>query len=167
MQDFEIERRWLISGFPEAQGLACLKRAAVRQGYIATAPTVRIRESIPENGTPSYVLCFKGKGQLARTEVELPLTKAEFDRLAVFTGRDLVTKRFRVYALPGGERLEVSLVDEGRATSFYYAEVEFDSEDEANAFAPPPFLGEEKTHDASFSMSSYWRRTRGEAASAT
>lgn len=161
MQDVEIERRWLIDGFPDSEGLPCVKRAAVRQGYIATAPTVRIRESVPEQGEPAYMLCFKGKGRLARTEIELPLAKQDFDKLCAFTGQNLVTKRFRVYELPGGEHLEVSLVDEEQPTAFFYAEVEFASLEEADAFVAPPFLGKEKTHDASFSMNAYWQRTRG------
>ena len=59
----EIERKWLIGGFPQNLPLVC--EAAVRQGYVATAPVVRIRESVQE-GAARYVLCFKGKGTLAR-----------------------------------------------------------------------------------------------------
>ena len=161
----EIERKWLIEGFPEDAGLPCIKRAAVRQGYIATAPVVRIRESVSESGT-RYVLCFKGKGTLAREEIETDIDRETFEKLCVFTGKDLVTKRYRVYALPGGEQLEVSLVDEGRATAFYYAEVEFPTQAAAHAFVPPDFLGEEKTEDPAFSMSRYWRSTRGQAEAA-
>ena len=68
---------------------------------------------------------------------------------------------YRVYALPGGERLEVSLVDAGRPTAFFYAEVEFPTVEAARAFVPPPFLGEEKTESGDFSMSAYWHATRG------
>ena len=45
----EIERKWLIEGFPA--DLPLVSQAAMRQGYIATAPAVRIRESTTENGT--------------------------------------------------------------------------------------------------------------------
>ena len=63
--------------------------------------------------------------------------------------------------VPGGERLEVSLVDAGRPTAFFYAEVEFPTVEAARAFVPPPFLGEEKTESGDFSMSAYWHATRG------
>ena len=53
----EIERNWLIDGFPA--GLPLLKEARVRQGYISTAPVVRIRESVNADGC-RCVLCFKG-----------------------------------------------------------------------------------------------------------
>ena len=103
----EIERKWLIDGFPA--GLPLLKEARVRQGYISTAPVVRIRESVNADGC-RCVLCFKGEGTLAREEVETDISAELFRRLTAFTGQDLVTKDYRVYALPGGERLEVSLV---------------------------------------------------------
>ena len=130
----EIERKWLIDGFPA--GLPLLKEARVRQGYISTAP-------------------------VAREEVETDISAELFRRLTAFTGQDLVTKDYRVYALPGGERLEVSLVDAGRPTAFFYAEVEFPTVEAARAFVPPPFLGEEKTESGDFSMSAYWHATRG------
>ena len=99
----EIERKWLIEGFPA--GLPLVAQAAMRQGYIATAPAVRIRESTNEAGT-QYILCFKGTGTLAREEIETPIDKALFQRLEAFIGKPLVTKAFRAYALPGGETLE-------------------------------------------------------------
>ena len=37
----EIERKWLTDGWPE--GLEETKRILMRQGYITTRPTVRIR----------------------------------------------------------------------------------------------------------------------------
>ena len=156
----EIERKWLVNGFPPEGLWPCIHEACVRQGYIATAPVVRIRESVC-GAHAQYILCFKGKGTLAREEVETEIDKETFDKLCVFTGEDLVTKEYKVYTLPHGEALEVSLVDAHRPTAFYYAEVEFDSLAAAHAFVPPAFCGEEKTEDAAFSMSRYWHETRG------
>ncbi|MEG1074178.1 MAG: CYTH domain-containing protein [Ruthenibacterium sp.] len=156
----EIERKWLVDGFPADGTWPLLKEAAVWQGYIATAPVVRIRESRTEDKS-TYVLCFKGKGTLAREEIETDISQELFDKLTVFTGKDLVRKDYKVYLLPGGEHLEVSLVDAGRASAFYYAEVEFDTLAAAHAFVPPAYLGAEKTESADFSMSAYWKKTRG------
>ena len=74
-----------------------------------------------------------------------------------------MTKEFKVYRLPGGELLEVSLVDEGLPSQFFYAEVEFPTVEAAHAFTPPADigLGEEKTESGDFSMSAYWHKTRG------
>ena len=150
----EIERRWKIAGFPE--NLPLLRQAHMRQGYIATAPVVRIRTD-----EARCVLCFKGKGTLAREEIETDIDAETFRRLEAFIGKPLVSKDYRVYALPDGRRLEVSLVDAGRPTAFFYAEVEFPTVEAARAFVPPPFLGEEKTESGDFSMSAYWHATRG------
>ena len=152
----EIERRWKIAGFPD--NLPLLRKAHMRQGYIATEPVVRIRT----DGT-RCVLCFKGKGTLAREEIETDLDPDTFRRLEAFIGKPLVSKDYRVYALPDGRKLEVSLVDEDLPTRFFYAEVEFSSVEEAHAYTPPRNIGllEEMTEDRGFSMSAYWKRTRG------
>ena len=151
----EIERRWKIAGFPE--NLPLLRQAHMRQGYIATAPVVRIRTD-----GARYVLCFKGKGTLAREEIETDIDAETFRRLEAFIGKPLVSKDYRVYALPDGRRLEVNLVDEDLPTCFFYAEVEFDTVEQAQAYVPPADIGlqEEMTEDRGFSMSAYWKRTR-------
>ena len=151
----EIERRWKIAGFPE--NLPLLRQAHMRQGYIATAPVVRIRTD-----GARCVLCFKGKGTLAREEIETDIDAETFRRLEAFIGKPLVSTDYRVYALPDGRRLEVSLVDEDLPTCFFYAEVEFDTVEQAQAYVPPADIGlqEEMTEDRGFSMSAYWKRTR-------
>lgn len=150
----EIERRWLIDAFP--QQLPLLYASQMRQGYVATDPVVRIRESVRTDST-SYILCFKGEGTLSREEIEMPISQEMFQKLETFIGKPLIEKIFRAYRLPGGETLEVSLVDH----NFFYAEVEFESVCAANAFSAPAFLGEEKTESQSFSMRRYWLDTRG------
>lgn len=157
----EIERKWLVEGYPPDGLYPCVRSSVQMQGYLATNPAVRVRETRCE-GVSEYVLCIKGKGTLAREEIELELDKETFDRLCALLCGALVRKDHRVYRLPTGELLEVSLVDADRPTAFYYAEVEFDSMEQANAFVPPAYLGEEKTEDPAFSMSSYWRKTCGE-----
>lgn len=158
MQNCEIERKFLIDGFPEH--LPLLETATVWQGYISSDPVVRIRKKETANGV-GYRLCFKSKGTLVRTEVELDLTAEKFDALTALLAVPLIRKDFRVYRLDDGRRLECSLVDDGAPTAFYYAEVEFSSEQEARAFVPPLFLGEEKTEDPAFTMSRYWERKKG------
>ena len=153
----EIERKFLIDGFPE--GLQELSRAEVCRGYLCVRPTVRIRRSRGAAGT-DYRLCFKGEGTIARQEVELPLEPETFARLEELLEMPLVRKDYRVYALPDGLKLECSLVDEETPTAFYYAEVEFASLEEAYAFQPPPFLGREVTEERGYSMGEYWEKKR-------
>ena len=149
----EIERKFLISGFPE--GLPLLGEAVLEQGYLCTEPVVRIR-SKEQDGRTTYRLCFKGEGRLVRQETELDLTAEQFAELQNLLRAPMVRKDFRVYALPGGERLECSLVD----GAFFYAEVEFPTVEAARAFTPPAFLGREVTEEAGFSMSDYWKTRR-------
>ena len=157
----EIERKWLIAGFPAEGTFPLLCEKQTQQGYISTRPVVRIRKSEAQDGARRFVLCFKGEGTLAREEIETDIDEALFARLTAFTGKNLVKKHYRAYRLPDGHVLEVSCVDEGTPDSFFYAEVEFESVQAAEAFAPPAVLGEEKTYDPAFSMSRYWLRTRG------
>ena len=149
----EIERRWLVEGWPALTPSAVLQ---MDQGYFAVRPAIRIRREAVLGGETRYVLCFKGDGTLAREEIELPLDVDTYERLRGLLKAPLVHKTYKVYPLPDGRRLEVSLVDEGEPQAFYYAEVEFDSVEEANAFVPPAFLGADVTENPAFSMSVYW-----------
>lgn len=154
----EIERKWLVADFPD---LPCKSRARMRQGYISAAPTVRIREKTGA-GAPSFRLCFKGKGTLAREEIETDISAELFARLERFIGKPLIKKDYRTYDVGDGLTLEVSRVDEGLPTEFCYAEIEFSTEAEALAFDASrlPFLGKELTEVPGSSMSAYWTRTR-------
>ena len=152
----EIERKFLLGAFPE---LPVLEESVLYQGYLCTKPVVRIRSRKKADGT-TYELCFKGEGTLVRQEIELPIEEKVFSDLAELIGKPLVRKDFKVFRLPGGEKLECSFVDAGTPWEFRYAEVEFPTVEAAIAFAPPEFLGREVTEEASFSMSSYWTKTR-------
>ncbi len=158
MANIEIERKWLIDGFPN---MPHGSESFQEQAYLAFEPcTVRIRKSVCEGKNlcedkTDYTLTIKGGGTLARTEVETPLSAGQYAALKAIAAAPAATKKYRRYALPGGLVLECSLVDEGEPCAFYYAEVEFESEEAANAFAPPPFLGREVTFEPGQSMAAY------------
>ena len=162
----EIERKWLTGGWPE--GLEERARILMRQGYITTRPTVRIR-SEARGGVTQYVLCFKGaagKDGLAREEIETNIAPELFAKLEAFIGRPLIEKEQRRYALPGGLTLEVNQVDRGQPGEFFYAEVEFPTKEAALAWQPPgetaEYLSREVTGEPGQSMAAYWVQTRGE-----
>lgn len=162
----EIERKWLTDGWP--QGLEEQRRILMRQGYITTRPTVRIRSEASGDVT-EYVLCFKGAAGpdgLAREEIETNIDLELFAKLEAFVGRPLIEKEQRRYALPGGLTLEVNQVDRGQPGEFFYAEVEFPTK-EAAALAWQPgelgeYLSDEVTGKPGQSMAAYWTETRGE-----
>lgn len=150
----EIERKFLMDQFPP---LVPEREAEIEQGYLCHEPVIRIRRKT-ENGQTSARLCFKGKGTLIRSEVELDLDAEQYDQLRALLPEAPIRKRFRTYRLPDGHTLECSLVDDGEPTAFYYAEVEFCSEAEARQFVAPDFLGREVTEDPSYTMSAYAAR---------
>lgn len=161
----EIERKWLTDGWP--QGLEEQRRILMRQGYITTRPTVRIRSEASGDVT-EYVLCFKGAAGpdgLAREEIETNIAPELFAKLEAFIGRPLIEKEQRRYALPGGLTLEVNQVDRGRPGEFFCAEVEFPTREAALAWQPGElgeYLSDEVTGKPGQSMAAYWTETRGE-----
>ena len=162
MANLEIERKFLIDGFPDLPAQRC---AQTEQGYLCHPPVVRIRRTT-EQGVDRYILCFKGKGTLVRSEMEMTLTAEQYDTLYQMLAEPTVRKDYRTYVLPDGHILECSHVDSGEPTAFWYAEVEFASESDAVQFIPPSFLGREVTEDPAFTMSAYAKRkaqiTRGD-----
>lgn len=161
----EIERKWLTDGWP--QGLEEQRRILMRQGYITTRPTVRIRSEASGDVT-EYVLCFKGAAGpdgLAREEIETNIDPELFAKLEAFVGRPLIEKEQRRYALPGGLTLDVNQVDRGRPGEFFYAEVEFPTKEAALTWQPGElgeYLSDEVTGKPGQSMAAYWTETRGE-----
>ena len=154
MMNVEIERKWMVRGWPN--NLELLYTEKMRQGYISTSPTVRIRDE-----DSKYILCFKSKGKLSRKEIEMEISKDKFDELEDLIGLPLIDKVRKTYLLSDGHHLEVNLVDE----KFYYAEVEFSNEEEALSFNPQDvnlgdYLNDEVTYQKGQSMAAYWIETR-------
>lgn len=160
----EIERKWMVKGWPEAD-LPLLSEQSMRQGYIDVRPTVRIREEKTRGKKTDYILCFKSAGLLSRQEIEMPLSEEQFRKLEQFIGLPLIPKIRRTYRLPDGLCLEVNHVDEGQPTEFWYAEVEYETEEQARAWDPASaglrsYLNEDVTEQPGQSMGAYWERTR-------
>lgn len=152
MQQVEIERKWLMECYPDLPHIA---EVVQWQAYLSLQPvTVRIR-SVESGEKKEYWLTIKGKGGLKRTEVEMKLDEERFSALSQLVETPSAVKRLRTYALPNNHILECSLVDEGEPTAFYYAEVEFSTEEEANAFIPPDYLGREVTGQPGYTMAAY------------
>lgn len=160
MKYTEIERKWLMDGFPN---LPYTCEEMMEQGYLSFDPvTVRIR-CITQGGASTHLLTIKGRGTLQRTEVETPLSAGQCEALAALLPAPPVKKRLRRYPLPNGLELECSLVDEGAPSAFYYAEVEFDTEAAAHAFVPPAFMGREVTGEPGYTMAAYYRKKLAES----
>ena len=165
----EIERKWMVNGWPEGSGFPVLplkEEFAMRQGYISVHPTVRIREEALKGGKTDYILCFKSGGGLAREEIERSIDKELFDELEQkIIGKPLIEKVRRSYLLPDELVLEVNHVDAGQPTEFWYAEVEYRSVEQARAWDPSTcglaeYLNDDVTDQPGQSMGEYWNQTR-------
>lgn len=133
----EIERKFLVKEIPvRLTDYPCLQ---IEQGYLNTDPVVRIRRT---NNT--YTLTYKGKGLMVREEYNLPLNRTAFCHLKEKIDGLLIQKRR--YLLPYQDKYTIELdIFDGSHAPLVLAEVEFETEEEANAFIPPEWFGEDVT----------------------
>lgn len=154
----EIERKFLVSGFPT--DLELLREVEIEQGYVSIEPEVRIHRAVDHsNGKTDYRMTLKGNGDLTRTEIKTDIAEKFYYDAVKLLGKPMIQKDYRAYRL-GDFILEVCHVDEGLESEFWYAEIEFSSEEEAKGFVPMEYLGEEITYDDRYKMKNYWEKTR-------
>jgi len=133
----EIERKFLINELPA--DIKSYDFHMIEQGYLCTDPVVRIRRQNDE-----YFLTYKSKGFLMREEVNLPLSKDAYQHLKSKVD-GIIIRKIR-YLLPLEDNLTIELDAFDRPyETLLMAEVEFNSEEEAKAFTPPHWFGEEVT----------------------
>ena len=145
----EIERKFLVKQLPE--NLAQYPCRHISQAYVCTDPVIRVRQK-----DESYTLTIKGEGFLQREEFELPLQKAQYKRLlAKAEGRSIAKDR---YCIPYGKyTIELDIFAPPFAP-LILAEVEFESVEEADAFAAPDWFGEEVTHENEYTNAAISRK---------
>ncbi len=163
----EIERKWMVNGWPD-KNLPLVMEHRMRQGYVSVEPTVRIREEALRDGETKYILCFKSTGRLARKEIEIEISSKKFEALEDLIELPLIVKVRRTYQLSDGMKLEVNHVDEGLPTEFWYAEVEYESIEQARCWNPADvelasYLDNDVTEMPGQSMGTYWIQTRMQA----
>ena len=141
----EIERKFLVAEIP--RDLERSSATRIDQGYIAIADDgteVRIRRRDGET-----LLTVKGGSGRSRTEEEIEIDAERFARLWPLTA-DRRLEKTR-YVIPAGSGLEVELdIYSGALSGLSVAEIEFDSEEAADAFEPLAWFGPEVTDDARF-----------------
>ena len=116
----------------------------IEQGYLNTNPVVRIRRS-----NDDYILTYKGKGMMVREEYNLPLNEEAFLHLKEKIDGRLTQKRR--YLIPLAPKYTIELdVFEGDLAPLLLAEVEFETEEEANNFTPPEWFGEDVTFSGKY-----------------
>ncbi len=133
----EIERKFLVTETPDLGGV---ESEEIEQGYLALGEDGEVR--LRRRGD-RHELTVKRGGGLARDEVEIELDRDRLDALWPLTeGRRLAKRRHRISH--GDLVIELDLY-RGELEGLAVAEIEFESEREAETFKPPSWLGREVT----------------------
>lgn len=160
----EIERQWLFD-IDKVPMHSCFGYKDMEQSYLSLEPEVRLRKETLRSIFESdliYWITIKGNGDLSREEINKEITKEEYEALKRIGNitEDKVIKKIHWETYIDQYKLELNIVDKGTENEFCYGEIEFASEEEALAFEPLDWFGEEVTYDNSYKMKNYWKRTR-------
>ena len=140
----EIERKFIVSRLPD--DLDSWPHQDIDQGYLALEPggaEVRVRRR-----GDRYFETVKSTGDVARTELEVELTREQFETLWPGTVHRRVSKTR--YEIPwDGLTIEVDVYS-GDLSGLLVAEVEFESEAASERFRPPAWFGRDVTADKRF-----------------
>lgn len=135
----EIERKFLVEARPT--NLDRYPCVAIEQGYLAYSEDgieVRLRHK-----GDRYYQTVKQGGALVRMELEIELTKTQFEALWPATkGKRLLKNR---YEMPYEDRVIELDIYWGSLEGLITADVEFDSVEQSQTFIPPDWLGPEIT----------------------
>jgi adenylate cyclase len=139
----EIERKFLVAEPPS--DLARWPSSAIEQGYLAVADD-RTEVRVRRRDGRAAVLTVKSGGGRQRVEEEIDIEPERFERLWPLTvGRQIEKTR---YEIPADDGAVIELdVYAGDLDGLVVAEVEFESDEKADAFEPPPWFGREVTDD--------------------
>ncbi len=153
----EIERKYLVLSPPKEYETWPFHQ--IEQAYLCTEPVIRIRRE-----DQTFYLTYKSKGLLAREEYNLPLTKEAYDHLLLKADGIVLTKKRYLHPIDG-TALTIELdVFSGEYEGLMLAEVEFSSLEEAEAFTPPAWFGEDVTLSGKYQNSRLSRGIRPEKA---
>lgn len=147
----EIERKFLVKEMPrDLERFACRK---IEQAYLCTDPVVRIRRD-----NDVYYMTYKSGGMMAREEYEHPLHARAYRHLREKADGIIISKNR--YMIPLGAYTAELDVFEGAHAGLVIVEVEFPDEEQAKAFVPPDWFGQEVTFDGRYHNSYLSRQER-------
>ncbi|RDU22679.1 CYTH domain-containing protein [Anaerosacchariphilus polymeriproducens] len=138
----EIERKFLINQLPS--NLNQYEALTIEQGYLCTDPVVRIRQQ-----NNDYFLTYKSKGFLSREEVNLPLTKEAYLHLRKKADGHMISKTRYLIPIEASLKIELDIFH-GIHEPLILAEIEFETEQQANSFSPPSWFGEDVTYSSQY-----------------
>ena len=149
VQDMEIEHKYLIKELPS--NLESYKKKEIEQGYLNRSPVLRIRKS-----NDNYIFTYKLKkareekdAPICNEEIEAPLTKEAYLHLREKVDGNIIVKtRYIIPYLYDGKEYKIELdVFHGKLEGLIFAEVEFESVEDAMSFRKPEWFGAEVSGD--------------------
>jgi CYTH domain-containing protein len=145
VRGIEIERKFLVAEPPSS--LERWPSTAIEQGYLALdedGTEVRVRR----RDRRTWLTVKSGAGRV-RVEEEIEIEPERFERLWPLT-EGLRIEKTR-YEIDGGDGVLIELdVYTGDLAGVVVAEVEFDSEEAADAFDAPGWFGDDVTEDVRY-----------------
>ena len=144
MQGVEIEKKYKILDLPE--NMEQYNKIEIEQSYLnyGCKPTLRIRKYNEDE----FILSYKARKKEHKDdlsvcdEVELPLSKKSYEHLKRKTDGRTIHKIRYIIPLEDGLKVEID-----RFLDFFegvcFAEIEFNSEEQANSYKIPSWLGED------------------------
>ncbi len=157
----EIERKYIIKEIP--LDLEAYQSMKLEQGYLSVKPVIRIRKA-----DERYILTVKSKGLMERQEYELDLSEEEYASLMNKVEGNLVSKTRYIIPLTDtngtcGDKMtdrklniELDIFDKN-FKGLVYAEVEFPTNEAAEAFTAPDWFYRDVTLDGRFHNSALSR----------
>ncbi|MBQ8041429.1 MAG: CYTH domain-containing protein [Lachnospiraceae bacterium] len=148
----EIERKFTIKKLPDS--LEKYEKKEIEQAYLCRKPTLRIRKSNDE-----YILTYKSKRGInvsaeatarCNEEVELPLTEEAYHHLKEKADGRVISKTRYLIPIENNRKIELD-VFHGYLEGLVFAEVEFESEEEAAAYCLPEWFLDDVTFDRRYS----------------
>lgn len=151
----EIERKFIVSQEKADFYMEKCKSKEyiyheIEQAYLTVNPVVRVRKSDDE-----YYMTYKGSGLMSREEYNLPLTEEAYETLKGKAEGNIIAKtRILIPYKKFTIELDVFKVP---FENIIIAEVEFESEEEANDFVAPDWFLEDVTDDRRYHNSNMSR----------
>lgn len=162
MGNIEIERKYLMNRFPEAElqtGIAStISVQHIDQTYLALAENeeIRIRRLTCVNNTllpDQFTHTFKKGNGLVREEIEYEISEDIYAQLLRSAGKVPLTK-VRTTLQCGEHRYEIDVYE---SIGLQVVEVEFPDLLAAGQFVPPDWFGEEISHVRQYSNKEMWK----------
>ena len=145
----EIERKYLIKSMP--LDLDKYNKKEIEQAYLNRSPVLRIRKS-----NDDYILTYKlkkselnVKGPIVNEEIEAALTKEAYEHLREKADGNIIVKtRYIIPYRADKKKYKIELdVFHGKLEGLVFAEVEFESKEDADSFKKPDWFGEDVSSD--------------------